>query len=219
MRGMNPRLLMSVVAVAGLGMAVGCASTATTEAERPKPVDEDAVERIVHLIHLMPSWPNDIYFPDPRHPEYAPPPGLSNDSQVIEAVALLVAAYDLDAVRAAFQQYWSPFEGYESEAYHPDPSCMIHAGKKLYLLTKFIFDSPEAVRRDSPERPPYDLDPLPQACIADKDMVDLRWPWSGDATGRWCLVRGGGWIGPYRLSKPLETFDFYRRAFGKRQID
>jgi hypothetical protein len=132
----------------------------------------------------------------------------SQERQQIKDAARRISTYDLDLIRLAFERRMknNPLEF-----------------GKLFVLNKYLFNLPDAIRRDSPHFQffgggwvgmPMTGDPNKRN---DSDELSLRWPWSVDDDGKWQLTgKFGGFNGP--PYDALAAFDYYGKQFGKREM-
>ena len=194
-------LAVSIVLV----LLVGCAKHSLQNGSEA--VNADSVQEIVVALEGMPNWRGFSLNKD--YPE---------ERALIEATVRRIARYDLDTVREAIEAY----ESRREEPFGREGPGTV-AGK-LLILNKFLFDLPETVRADSGHFLFFGGHwvglPVTGGTDASEGsgLMYIRWPWSADSDGTWRLTGDfGGFFGPpYR---PLDAFDHYRKAFGKRVID
>jgi len=209
-RGFRPsvfarRVLLGLLVVSAI--LSGCERVAKVHRQPGIPVDGDSVKAIVALLEEMPGWKS-----------LSGKPECHVERSKIEATVRQVAAYDLDEIRAAI-------ECYDRESWEANNGVISSAAQgKLYLLTNYLFDLPETVRRDSPHFRVFGGGWIGLPISGDQfnpkesDLMSIRWPWSVDANGNWKLTgEFGGFLGP--PFQPLTAFDYWRKAFGKRRTE
>ena len=180
--------------------------------ERELAADKRAQEvgEIIALLEKMPGWPA-LPAIGNFHRN-----GLAWEKAVtLEKTVRKIAQYDLDSVREAIKQYRDLIRA----EHRPG------GDDNLFILNRYLFDLPQAVRRDSKHFRHFLIGWRGMPRTGDpktpkpSDEFSVRWPWKEGKDGRWhfelkrmLLIYMGP---PYR---PLERFDYFRKHFGPREI-
>ena len=156
----------------------------------------DRAKEMIDLVKKMPEWPFSPGIPDAEDQARA-----EAEAREVENVAATIAQHELDDIRAAMKQL-----------------ALRHDAKidaKLFILNQYLFDIPEKVKYGSIEDrlTRHSYFGLPPSVMTSK-----IWPWELENGQVRFGTKGLGYMYMGPPYEAVETFDQFRKHFGRRSI-
>jgi hypothetical protein len=180
-----------------------CKSSIAAEAQVDS--SERQANEVLDLLRGLPRWPLLPAISDKERDAEA-----ALEVERLEKAAEAIAKYETKVIRDAFVRYSTKNNDLEA----------------LYLLNKYLFNLPATARRDSKHLrylAAGGWHGLPRTGVKGSpqpdDIFSVLWPWTVNANGRLhFMLERRPLIFTGSQYKAVETFDYYSKHFGRRDV-